>query len=149
MNHQEDRVGPLWSEKPGASSGSSKKKWLIIGGIAALVIIAVGVGVGVAVSHKSSGSKSSSSSSGTSTGTSTGTSSDTKDWVMSVNNVVKYNPKDLSQFELDSRLHKSLYGMAYTPIGAILPECGATFEGVLEDVMLMSQLTTVSSVQSA
>ncbi|KAG9050181.1 hypothetical protein FS837_007079 [Tulasnella sp. UAMH 9824] len=139
MNHQDDRVGPLWSEKPGASSGSSKKKWLIIGGIAALVIIAVGVGVGVAVSHKSSGSKSSSSSS---SGTSTGTSSDTKDWVMSVNNVVKYNPKDLSQFELDPRLHKSLYGMAYTPIGAILPDCGATFEGVLEDVMLMSQLTT-------
>ncbi|KAG8951266.1 hypothetical protein FRC04_006505 [Tulasnella sp. 424] len=135
MNAQ-DRVGPLWSEKPGASSGSSKKKWLIIGGIAAVIIIAVGVGVGVAVSHKSSGSKSSSS------GTSTGSSTDTKDWVMSINNVVKYNPKDLSQFETDSRLHKSMYGMAYTPIGAILPDCGATFDGVLEDVMLMSQLTT-------
>lgn len=137
MNHNEDRVGPLWSEKPGTSSGGGKKKWLIIGGVLALVIIAVGVGVGVAVSHKSSSSGSKSS-----TGTSTGTSSDTKDWVMSVNNVVKYNPKDLSQFETDSRLHKSLYGMAYTPIGAILPDCGATFDGVLEDVMLMSQLTT-------
>lgn len=61
---------------------------------------------------------------------------------MSVNNVVKYNPKDPSQFETDSRLHKSLYGMAYEPIGAIMPDCGATFDGVLEDVMLMSQLTT-------
>jgi len=61
---------------------------------------------------------------------------------MSVNNVVKYNPKDLSQFEADPRLHPSLYGMAYEPLGAILPDCGATFDQVLEDVYLMSQLTT-------
>jgi len=61
---------------------------------------------------------------------------------MSVNNVVKYNPKNMSQFEKDPRLFPSLYGMAYEPLGAILPTCGATFDRVLEDVYLMSQLTT-------
>jgi len=61
---------------------------------------------------------------------------------MTVNNIVKYNPNNLTEFELDSRLHPSLYGMAYEPLGAILPTCGATFDQVLEDVYLMSQLTT-------
>jgi len=134
----------MWSaaEKP----RSSKKKWLIIGGVVAVVVIAIAVGVGVAVSHHSSSSstKSSSSSSSSSSSGSGGTAnpSNTEGWVNSVNNVVKYNPKDLSQFQTDTRLSPSLYGMAYTPLGAILPSCGATFDQVLEDVYLMSQLTT-------
>ncbi|KAG8908360.1 hypothetical protein FRB99_007287 [Tulasnella sp. 403] len=132
----EGNNGPMWSEKPNSGSGS-KRKWFIIGGVVLVIIIAVAVGVGVAVSHKSS--KPSSSTSSAANGTSP---ANTKDWVMSVNNVVKYNPKDLSQFQKDPRLSMSLYGMAYTPDGAILPNCGATFDKVLEDVYLMSQLTT-------
>lgn len=32
---------------------------------------------------------------------------------------------DPSQFEPDKRLHKSFYGIAYTPEGALMPNCGA------------------------
>jgi hypothetical protein len=31
---------------------------------------------------------------------------------------------DPSKFQLDSRLHKSFYGIAYTPEGSQLPSCG-------------------------
>jgi len=37
---------------------------------------------------------------------------------------------DPSQFEQDQRLHKSFYGIAYTPEGALMPNCGAQL-GVL------------------
>jgi len=33
-------------------------------------------------------------------------------------------------------------GMAYTPAGAILPECGANIANVTKDVQILSQLTT-------
>jgi len=32
---------------------------------------------------------------------------------------------DPSQFQQDKRLHKSFYGIAYTPEGALMPNCGA------------------------
>ncbi|KAG8934950.1 hypothetical protein FRC02_008932 [Tulasnella sp. 418] len=132
-NNNHGNYSSGWAEK--TQTGNRKSKMIVIGSIIGLiVIIAIGVGVGVAVSNNNK--KGSSSSTGSTS------SGDTKGWVMSQNNVVKYNPKDLSQFEKDTRLKKSLYGMAYMPEGAIMPACGATFEGVLEDVMLMSQLTT-------
>lgn len=37
---------------------------------------------------------------------------------------------DPSQFKQDKRLHKSFYGIAYTPEGALMPNCGAQL-GVL------------------
>lgn len=49
---------------------------------------------------------------------------------------------DPSQFEQDKRLHKSFYGIAYTPEGALMPNCGAKLENVIRDVQLMSQLTS-------
>jgi len=126
-----------FGEKP-TPARSNKKKWLIIGGVVGLVaIIAIGVGVGVAVSNKKGGSSSG------------GKTNTTKGYVGSVNNVVMYNPDDPSQFDKDPRLTKSLYGMAYMPEGAIMPACGATMDAVLEDVMLMSQLTTVSAEKYA
>lgn len=138
-----DNSGPLWSagQAAGARAGGNKRKWWwVIGGIVALAIVLGAIIGGVVASqHKKSSSSSSSSSSSGST-----SSGNTKGWVMSANNVVKYNPGDLSQFEKDPRLLPSMYGIAYSPAGSILPSCGASFDQVLEDVYLMSQLTTVS-----
>lgn len=43
-------------------------------------------------------------------------------------------------FPLDSRLHNSFWGLAYTPYGAI--DCTATQANVTKDMQLLSQLTT-------
>ncbi|KAG8858775.1 hypothetical protein FRB96_004912 [Tulasnella sp. 330] len=139
--------GPMWSASNEKPRSGGNKKWYILGGVLVLVAVIVGVAVGVATHKKSSssssssGSSSSSSGGGGSGGGSGGTGS-TAGWTMSANNVVQYNPKDLSQFTKDPRLHPSFYGVAYSPAGSILPTCGATFAQVLEDVYLLSQLTT-------
>lgn len=67
-------------------------------GVVGLVIIGVAVGVTVAKNHKSSSSSSSS--------------------------VTKSDPNDPSNFSKDSRLKQSFYGLAYTPEGSQLPDCG-------------------------
>ncbi|KAF9007585.1 glycoside hydrolase superfamily [Cyathus striatus] len=89
-----------------AQPKSSKKKWWIIGGIAALIAIIIAVVVGVVVSKNNNKNRTTS------------------------------NSGDPSNFSKDSRLKKSFYGLAYTPEGSQLPDCG----NKLED--LMSQLTT-------
>jgi len=38
-------------------------------------------------------------------------------------------------------LFSILTRIAYTPYGAILPQCGATLQNVTEDIKLLSQLT--------
>ncbi|KDQ19326.1 glycoside hydrolase family 17 protein [Botryobasidium botryosum FD-172 SS1] len=88
------------------------------------LIIVVGVAAGVAVnkSHKSSSRVA---------GNSNGTAG-----------VVHGNPSDPSQFDKDPNLHRSFYGFAYTPLGALMPNCGATQANVTEDIQLLSQLTT-------
>ncbi|KAF9452419.1 glycoside hydrolase family 17 protein [Macrolepiota fuliginosa MF-IS2] len=48
---------------------------------------------------------------------------------------------DPSKFEKDSRLHKSFYGIAYTPEGSLMPNCGNKLENVIRDIQLLSQLT--------
>ncbi|KAG8804903.1 hypothetical protein FRC17_005836 [Serendipita sp. 399] len=48
----------------------------------------------------------------------------------------------VTDFPLDPALHKSFWGMAYTPAGAIMPECGANITAVRNDVQRLSQLTT-------
>lgn len=114
---------------------------LVIGGIIGLiVIIAIGVGVGVALSKKSG------SSSGSSSSSSSGSGSSSSDGSMVVipgtAGVVKADPNDPSKFEKDSRLKNSFYGFAYTPLGALMPNCGATQANVTEDIQLLSQITT-------
>ena len=89
----------------------------IAGAVAALLaLIAIGVGVGVAVSHNHKNSnKSSSSSNGSST-----------------NNgsvVPQTDPNDPSTFIKDPRLHQVFYGLAYTPTGSQLPDCGNNLSG--------------------
>uniref|UniRef100_A0A0W0EUR7 glucan endo-1,3-beta-D-glucosidase n=1 Tax=Moniliophthora roreri TaxID=221103 RepID=A0A0W0EUR7_MONRR len=94
---------------------SKRSKGLIIGGVVLLlIIIIVAVVAGVLVSKRNSNSSSSA------------------------------DIDNASSFAKDSRLKKSFYGIAYTPEGALLPDCGAKLENVVKDVQLLSQLTTVS-----
>ncbi|CAO1618854.1 unnamed protein product [Parajaminaea phylloscopi] len=107
-----------FSEK-GNTGGSHKRKWWLLGGIVALiVVIAIGAGVGVAVnnSKKSKGA--------------------------STAGVVKTTSSDPSSFKKDSRLKQSFYAMCYTPFHTQYPSCGAAQSNVTEDIQLLSQLTT-------
>lgn len=81
----------------------------VVGFLVALCgLITIGVAVGVVVSkHK----KSSSSSTRASTPASTPAVNQT-------------NPNDPSTFEKNPNLHQSFYGLAYTPQGSQLPDCG-------------------------
>ena len=86
--------------------------------LAFLPIVGVGVGVGVAVSKsKSSSNKSTSSTSSGSTGA-----------------VKESDPNDPSTFQKDAKLKHSFYGLAYTPEGSQLPECGNSL-GMLVEVL--------------
>lgn len=58
------------------------------------------------------------------------------------NAVKQTDPNDPSTFEKDSKLKQSFYGLAYTPEGSQLPNCGAKLSDVITDIQLMSQLTT-------
>lgn len=112
-----------WQEKAAAKGRRSKwivsrTCWLVdlcshrpqaIGSVIALIgLIAVGVAVGVTLAKKNS-SKSSSSTSGST--------------------VKQTDPNDPSTFVKDSRLHQSFYGLAYTPAGSQLPDCGNNLSG--------------------
>jgi exo-beta-1,3-glucanase (GH17 family) len=102
---------------------SGKRKWLIIGGIVALVaIIAIGAGVGVSLSKKNTSSGTSSSKSGSTT--------------------KQTDPNDPSSFVKDPKLKQSFWGLAYTPEGSQLPNCGNNLTSVIQDMQLISQITT-------
>jgi len=120
---------PPWQEKYDTGS-SGRRKWIILGVIGFLAIVGIAVGVGVAVSHNKSSSSNRSS-------TSSGSGSTTNGSV-----VPQTNPNDPSTFIKDSRLKQSFWGMAYSPVGSILPNCSSTLSDVIQDVQLMSQLTT-------
>ncbi|KZP31793.1 glycoside hydrolase family 17 protein [Athelia psychrophila] len=101
-----------WLEKQQASN--KKSKWMAIGGIVALVgLITVGIVVGVTLSKHSSSALADSNSTST---------------------VTQTNPNDPSTFKPDSRLIKSFYGLAYTPEGSQLPNCGNKIEDVITDI---------------
>ncbi|KIM84163.1 glycoside hydrolase family 17 protein [Piloderma croceum F 1598] len=102
-----------WLEKQEAATKRSKR--VVIGvllALLALIGIAVGVGVGISQSHKSSSSS------------------------------LDAIPSDPSKFDKDPDLFRSFYGLAYTPEGSQLPDCGANLSDVIKDIQLMSQLTT-------
>ncbi|KAL0562657.1 hypothetical protein V5O48_019427, partial [Marasmius crinis-equi] len=94
----------------------------MIGGLVLLVLAIVGAVVGGIVATRSKSSSSSSSSGGTGSG-------------------VSADPNDAANFAKDSKLKKSFYGIAYTPTGSLLPDCGNKLEEVIKDVQLLSQLT--------
>ncbi|KAG5646979.1 hypothetical protein DXG03_001702 [Asterophora parasitica] len=92
-------------------------------GVIALIIAGVVVGVVVSKNHKSS-----SSSSGGSKGPA----------------VNQTNPNDPSTFIKNPALHQSFYGLAYTPAGSQLPNCGNKLADVITDIQLISQLTNLN-----
>ncbi|KIY49437.1 glycoside hydrolase [Fistulina hepatica ATCC 64428] len=95
---------------------SRRSKFIVVGMLLCLaVVIAVGVGVGVTMSK--SHNRGSSGSGGSPDG-------------------------DYTNFEKDPNLHQSFYGIAYTPEGSQLPNCGNSLENVIKDIQLLSQLTT-------
>ncbi|KAJ7639071.1 glycoside hydrolase [Roridomyces roridus] len=116
-----------------AQTGRSRRsKWIVIGsvvGIIALIAIGVGVGVSVANSHKSSKSSNLSSNSKSSNSGSSNSS------------VTQTDPSDPSTFVRNSSWTQAFYGIAYTPEGSQLPNCGNSLEQVITDIQLMSQLT--------
>jgi hypothetical protein len=86
----------------------------IIGSTIALaVLIAVGVALGVVLSKNNDSSQGS------------GNSTQANDNGSGSNNSNNSSDSnDPSVFAKDPRLHKSLYGMAYTPEGSLMPNCG-------------------------
>ncbi|KAI9453333.1 glycoside hydrolase [Russula earlei] len=116
-----------WQEK---YTSSGPRKWLILGSVIGLLaLIGIGVGVGVAVSHHSKSSSNIS--------TNNPSASPANPTVVS-----QTNPNDPSTFVKDARLKQSFWGMAYTPEGSLLPNCGSTLPDVIQDIQLISQLTT-------
>ena len=80
-----------------------------------IVVIAVTAGVVVANHNKKNNNLSSSNSGTTSQGPST---------------VSQTNPNDPSTFVKNPDYHQSFYGIAYTPVGSQLPDCGNTLGGL-------------------
>jgi len=122
-----------WLEKQ--QSSSRKTKFIVIGGIVALVaIIAIGVGVGVSVSNKNRVKTNGNNSNNNPNSTNNNNNNSTTP-------VNQTDPNDPSSFEKDPRLIQSFYGIAYEPNGVIYPACGAVLSDVITDIQLMSQLT--------
>ncbi|KAK4050621.1 hypothetical protein OIV83_003347 [Microbotryomycetes sp. JL201] len=115
------------------TKGNKVKLWTFIA-LAVLVIIGIGVGIGVwrATANAGSGSNGSSKSE---------TSSGGLQYIEGTAKAVKSDPNDPANFEKDSALSKSFWGLCYTPFLAQEPWCGATLANVTEDVQIMSQLT--------
>ncbi|KAF9048621.1 glycoside hydrolase family 17 protein [Panaeolus papilionaceus] len=90
------------------------------------IIIIIAVVLGIVLSKKSGEKSSSSSSSSGSTANGA---------------VTQTNPSDPSTFVKDPNLHQSFYGIAYTPVGSQLPDCGNSLAAVIEDIQILSQLT--------
>ncbi|KAL4066944.1 glycoside hydrolase family 17 protein [Scleroderma citrinum] len=124
QNLETPATNSAWLEK--SQTSSKRSKWIVIGSLLTLaVLIAVGVSVGVVLSKKSSSASTSGSGGGGSGSTPPGT-----------------NPNDPSNFQKNPALKQSFYGIAYTPLGSQLPDCGSTLDQVIEDIQLLSQLTT-------
>lgn len=117
-----------WLEQ--SQKASKRSRRIVIGSVIALIIlIAAGVALGVTLSKKnSSNNSSSSSSSSVPAGT---------------------NPNDPSNFPKNSALVNSFYGIAYTPLGSQVPDCGNSLTEVIEDIQLLSQITTTIRLYGA
>lgn len=118
-----------WLEQ--SQKASKRSRRIVIGSVVALIIlIAAGVALGVTLSKKSNNSSSSSSSSSSAAPAGT-------------------NPNDPSNFPKNSALVNSFYGIAYTPLGSQLPDCGNNLTEVIEDIQLLSQITTTIRLYGA
>ncbi|KAJ7096514.1 glycoside hydrolase [Mycena belliarum] len=107
-----------WLEKPAPRQGG-RTKWKVLGALSLLGLVGAGVALGVVLSKKSAAA---SGSSNTSSKASVG--------------------GDPSVFAKDAALVKSFWGIAYTPEGSQLPNCGNSLDDIIKDIQLLSQLTT-------
>lgn len=89
--------------------------------VSILGIIAIAVGVGVSVSNKNKHNNNAS----------TKSNSDS-----TAGDPVQSDPNDPSTFEKNSAFHKAFYGLAYTPEGSQLPNCGNKLENVIKDIQV-------------
>ncbi|KAF5359250.1 hypothetical protein D9756_003097 [Leucocoprinus leucothites] len=106
-----------------------RSKIVVIAGVVVLVIIiAVSVSVGVTVGRRNS-SHNNNSNSPSSSG------------VSNPDAVNQTDPNDPSTFVKDPNLHQAFYGIAYTPVGSQLPDCGNSLAAVIQDIQLLSQIT--------
>ncbi|KAF9467978.1 hypothetical protein BDZ94DRAFT_831746 [Collybia nuda] len=129
---------PDTSYRPGADEwleeqhgGGKRSKWIVIGSVLALAgLIIIGVVVGVVVSRNNSKSNSG-----------TKSSSDSNSNPPATNQT---DPNDPSTFIKNTDLHQSFYGLAYTPEGAQLPDCGAKLSDVIQDIQVCHFLTQAS-----
>ncbi|KNZ77173.1 putative glucan endo-1,3-beta-glucosidase btgC, partial [Termitomyces sp. J132] len=90
-----------------------------------LILLVVGVVVGVVVSKNKSQNSATLSSSTSSSGGKSTTGQTTG---------ITNGSNDPSVFEKDPNLHKSFYGMAYTPEGSMMPNCSNSLENVIKDI---------------
>lgn len=113
----------LWSHRPNVTLCLTVQ---VIGSLVGLVaLIAAGVTIGIILSNNNKHSSSSSSSSSSASNSSSQASAVGPSGV-----VQQTDPNDPSTFVPDSRLHQSFYGIAYTPEGSQLPECGNSIGGL-------------------
>jgi exo-beta-1,3-glucanase (GH17 family) len=114
-----------WLEKQEKSA--KRSRLIVIGSLAALIgLIVVGIVVGIVVTNSNKKPSSSTSSGSGSSGPSV---------------VNQTDPNDPSTFVKNSQLKQSFYGIAYTPYGSQLPNCGNSLSDVIQDIQLISQLT--------
>ncbi|KAH7099109.1 glycoside hydrolase [Auriculariales sp. MPI-PUGE-AT-0066] len=119
---------------------SQRSKWIVTAvGFLALIGIGVGIGVGVSVANKSNNAAvvvNNGTSSAAAGSTTTSSSAPNPS-----GGVTNSDPNDPSNFQKNAAFHKVFWGMAYTPNGSIMPNCGATQAEVITDIQIMSQLT--------
>ncbi|KAF8349060.1 glycoside hydrolase family 17 protein [Amanita rubescens] len=115
-------------DKP--SIASKRKRCVVFSTFIAVLIIGaiIGVAIGVPLSKKKT--QNDTAASGPSGSSSNGGGKPPKT-----------SNSDPSVFPKDPNLHQSFYGMAYTPDGSQLPNCGNSLEAVIKDIQIMSQLT--------
>ncbi|KAJ7364295.1 glycoside hydrolase [Mycena albidolilacea] len=112
-----------WRESSATRNNTSSRsnlKWMLIGGIALFGFLGAGTAVALVLSKKNAPASSSSVSPGSST----------------------LSNSDPSSFAKDPALAQSFYGIAYTPEGSQMPNCGNSLNDVITDIQLLSQLTT-------
>lgn len=111
------------------SSSAKRWRWAIIGGVAALIAVAIGLGVyfGIVKNH----------SSGSSTGESAQQDTD-------ANGDLNINSAEIKKLLNNQNLHKVFPGIDYTPINTQYPDCLAnppSQNNVTRDLAVLSQLT--------
>ncbi|KAF7336800.1 Glycoside hydrolase [Mycena venus] len=115
-----------WREKSSSGTTRSNLKWMatqIIGVLVLLGLLGAGAAAAMLLAKKNFASASSASSAST-------PKSDSD------------SGSDPSSFVKDPALVQSFYGIAYTPQGSQLPDCGNSLDNVIKDIQLLSQLTT-------